>query len=113
MKKDDALMNTLNQQIKYLADSVTSLSQVVNDTLDTTVGLTKHMAQLQQDFIVVLNRLNEIELNLEHKDSEPLVMPVIKRKRPMEVRTPYPRKNNHLKRLYYGLRRIVKNHAST
>ena len=30
----------------------------------------------------------------------------------LKVETPYPRKNNHLKRLYHGLRRIVK-HAST
>jgi uncharacterized UPF0160 family protein len=112
MKKDEALINTLNQQIKYLADSVTSLSQAVNETLDTTVGLTRHVAQLQQDFITILNRLNEIELTLENQNKEPLVMPVVKRKRTMEVKTPYPRKNNHLKRLYYGLRRIVK-HAST
>jgi len=114
MKKDAALLNTLNQQIEHLSDSIISLTEIVNNTISTTVGLTKHMTQLQQDFITVLNRLNEIELIIESNQNqkEPLVMPVVKRKRNMPVETPYPKKNNHLKKLYNGIRRIVK-HAST
>ena len=125
MNKEDALILTLNKQINELADSIEKLANITNETLNTTVNLTKHLAQLQQDFITLLNRFNEMELNLDSitnglldvekklTKKEPLVMPVPDWAKTRRINTPYPKPKGHLRRIFKGLRRFVGDNAST
>jgi hypothetical protein len=63
--EDKKIILNLNKQIDKLHQSVKGLAVITDETLDTTVELTKHIISLQEDFITVINRLNEVELSIE------------------------------------------------
>ena len=121
MKKiaNDILTKTLNKQIEELADSVKGLAEITDETLNTTVELTKHIVSLQEDFITVLNRLNEVELSIEGKvtTKELFVSPA--EDFSGEVETPYPgktkpryRRSSKIQRVVTNLKRMIRNHAT-
>ena len=62
---DKKIIFELEKRINKLADSVQGLAEITDETLNTTVELTKHIVSLQEDFITVINRLNEVELSIE------------------------------------------------
>ena len=118
MKKiaQDILMKTLNTQIEELADSVQGLAEITDETLNTTVELTKHIVSLQEDFITIINRLNEVELATEQNVKKLFVSPVMESNG--AVQTPYPKKTRRyrrrskLQRVVTNLKRIIRNHAT-
>ena len=121
MKKitNDMLTKTLNKQIEELADSVKGLAEITDETLNTTVELTKHIVSLQEDFITVLNRLNEVELSIEGKvtTKELFVSPA--EDFSGEVETPYPgktkpryRRSSKIQRGVTNLKKLIRNHAT-
>jgi len=112
MNRDETLIITLNKQINDLADSIQNLANITDETLTTTVELTKHITTLQEDFITILNRLNEIELIIEDVPKEPLVKPVIeKRRKNMLIKTPYPKSYSKIRKVVKNLRRMVNAHT--
>jgi|3_EtaG_2_1085321.scaffolds.fasta_scaffold00087_19 hypothetical protein len=93
-----------------LTDSVQNLAEIVNTLIDNNIDIAKEIQLVRDENITLCNKLNEVELILE-KDAKPLVMPVVKRKRRMEINTPYPKKQHPFTKVYNRLRRII--NAST
>ena len=100
-----------------LAETISSLAQVVNTVIDQMVNMTKEMQTLQDSHITLCNRLNEIELNqdalangvmkLEAKryKKEPLVKPYIENG--ICVETPYPKPISKVRKVVDNLKRLV------
>lgn len=96
--------------IKQLAEIVTNLATTIDTLIDSNIHVAQEVKLHKEECINLCNRVNEIELSLEDKRT-PLVRPVVKRKRPVEVKTPYPKKRDVLTKAYYKLKRII--NAST
>ena len=110
--------DTLFNRIEELSKSVENLALITDETLDTTVELTKHIISLQEDFITVINRLNEVELSVEGKvtTKELFVSPADFNG---EIETPYPgktkrryRRSSKIQRVVTNLKRLIRNHAT-
>ena len=118
--EDKIIIRDLEKRINKLADSVQGLAEITDETLNTTVELTKHIVSLQEDFITVINRLNEVELSMEGRvtTKELFVSPAEGFKG--EVETPYPgktkpryRRSSKIQRVVTNLKRLIRNHATT
>ena len=116
---DKKIILDLEKKINKLADSVQGLAEITDETLNTTVELTKHIVSLQEDFITVINRLNEVELSMEGKvtTKELFVSPAEDFKG--EVETPYPgktkpryRRSSKIQRVVTNLKKLIRNHAT-
>ena len=92
--------------IKQLAEIVTNLAIAIDTLIDSNIHVAKEIQIHKEECISLCNRVNEIELSLEDKKT-PLVRPVVRRKRPIEVKTPYPKKTDVLSKAYYKLKRII------
>jgi hypothetical protein len=118
MKIEEKLILDLNKKITQLSKTVEGLAIITDETLDTTVELTKHIISLQEDFITVINRLNEVELSIEERvtTKELFVSPV--RDFDGEIGTPYPKKAKRyrgpskIQRVVTNLKRLIRNHAT-
>ena len=116
---DKKIILDLEKRINKLADSVKGLALITDETLNTTVELTRHIISLQEDFITVINRLNEVELSIEERvtTKELFVSPV--RDFDGEIGTPYPKKAKRyrrpskIQRVVTNLKRLIRNHATT
>jgi hypothetical protein len=103
-------------KLSKLAESVKTLANILDTIIDNNVDIAKELQKHKDECISLCNRVNEVELIIEAK-REPLVMPVVRRKRngfnskTGEVKTPYPKQKNVLEKAYYKLRRII--NAST
>ena len=117
--EDKKTILNLNKQIDKLHQSVKGLAVITDETLDTTVELTKHIISLQEDFITVINRLNEVELSIEATPSpkELFVSPVKDFNEGID--TPYPKKARRyrrpskIQRVVTNLKRLLREHATT
>jgi hypothetical protein len=116
---DKEIIFDLEKRINKLADSVQGLAEITDETLNTTVELTKHIVSLQEDFITVINRLNEVELSMEEgvTTKELFVSPA--EDFSGEVDTPYPgktkpryRRSSKIQRVVTNLKRLIRNHAT-
>ena len=99
------------EKLNGLASSVQNLAEIVNTLIDTMVNITEEMQLSKNEAITLCNRLNEIELDIEskfNKKTEPLVRPVVeRRRRNVAVETPYPKPNGKIKKVVDNLKRLV------
>ena len=99
------------EKINGLAHSVQNLAEIVNTLIDAMVNITEEMQLAKNENITLCNRLNEIELDIESKfneKTEPLVRPVVeRRRRNITVETPYPKPNGKIKKVVDNLKRLV------
>ena len=117
--EDKKTILNLNKQIDKLHQSIKELTVITDETLDTTVELTKHIISLQEDFITVLNRLNEVELSIEATPSSKKLFVSPVKDFNEGIDTPYPkktkryRKSSKIQRVVTNLKRLIRNHATT
>ena len=96
------------EKLNGLAHSVQNLAEIVNTLIDTMVNMTKEMELIKDEHITLCNRMNEIELNQDSLTKEPLVKPVLeRRRRNLLVETPYPKPNGKIKKVVNNLKRLV------
>ena len=99
------------EKLNGLASSVQNLADIVNTLIDTMVNVTEEIRLSKNENITLCNRLNEIELDIEsrfNQKTEPLVKPVIeRRRRNIAVETPYPKPNGRIKKVVDNLKRLV------
>lgn len=113
------------KKLKGLAASVQNLADTMESLIDSQITAIKRYQELEDEFktlqndnIYLCNRLNEVELSLDSfkkpkkNTREPLVMPVIDRRRTnMLIKTPYPKPNSRIRKVVSYMRRLV--NAST
>ena len=96
------------EKLNGLAHSVQNLAEIVDTLIDTMVNMTKEMELIKDEHITLCNRMNEIELNQDSLTKEPLVKPVLeRRRRNLLVETPYPKPNGKIKKVVNNLKRLV------
>ena len=99
------------EKLNGLTHSVQNLAEIVNTLIDTMVNITEEMQLSKNEAITLCNRLNEIELDIEskfNKKTEPLVRPVVeRRRRNVAVETPYPKPNGNIKKVVDNLKRLM------
>ena len=96
------------EKLNGLAHSVQNLAEIVDTLIDTMVNMTKEMELIKDEHITLCNRMNEIELNQDSLTKEPLVKPVLeRRRRNFLVETPYPNPNGKIKKVVNNLKRLV------
>ena len=99
------------EKLNGLTHSVQNLAEIVNTLIDTMVNITEEMQLSKNEAITLCNRLNEIELDIEskfNKKTEPLIRPVVeRRRRNVAVETPYPKPNGKIKKVVDNLKRLM------
>ena len=101
------MTNKQVETINNLTKSVQNLAEIVNTLIDSMVDTTSELKTLQEDYISLCNRINELELNKERK--ELTIQPFVDRRRKsILVETPYPQPHGRIRKIADNLKRLVR-----
>ena len=96
------------EKLNELAHSIQNLAEIVDSLIDNMVNITEEMQLIKDEQITLSNHINEIELNQESPTKEPLVRPVVERRRKnLLIGTPYPKPNGKIKKVVDNLKRLM------